>query len=188
MSISVYSFTICTSVDMHASFEFFNFSFCCSISSTCFCCVALLFLWCCVAFVFCMPSSSDLLWPPSAREHSADPSGKVCTLDLQCHPSPVPSCSTVPSHQGCTILAKMTLCYTLVDILLHLIVYCIYKDGHLYHWNIHDWLCSPTTLTQPSYPSYDHQVSLATIVAPVSFEMSWFRSRQLHGGAAMLTG
>lgn len=48
-----------------------------------FCFVALLFLWRCVAFVFCMPSSSDLLWPPSAREHSADPSGKVCTLDFQ---------------------------------------------------------------------------------------------------------
>lgn len=80
------------------------FFFCYSISSTCFCFVALLFLWRRIAFVFCMPSSSDLLWPPSAREHSADPSGKVCTLDLQWNPSPVSSCSTVLSHQGCTVL------------------------------------------------------------------------------------
>lgn len=26
--------------------------------------------------VFCMPAPSDLLWFPSAREHSADPPGK----------------------------------------------------------------------------------------------------------------
>lgn len=102
------------------------FLFSCSISSTCFLfCGFLLFLWRCVAFVFCMPSSSDLLWPPSAREHSADPSGKFCTLDLQCNPSPVSSCFTLLSHQGCTILAKITPL---------------------------DKLCSPTTLTQPSYP------------------------------------
>ena len=97
-NLSLCSATICNYVDTHASFEFFDFSFCCSVSSTCFGFVALLFLWRCVAFVFCMPSSSDLLWPPSAREHSADPSGKVCTLD--CNPSPVSSCSPVPESPG----------------------------------------------------------------------------------------
>lgn len=70
--------------------------------------VALLFLWRCVAFVFCMLSPSDLLWPPSAREHSADPSGKRCTLDSPCNPFPASPFFTVPDHQGCTILAKMT--------------------------------------------------------------------------------
>lgn len=89
-------------------------------------------LWLCSFFDAALPLSSacplhlicsDLIWPPSAREHSADPSGKVCTLDLQCNPSPVSSCPTVPSHQGCTIPAKMTLCYTLVDIFLHFFVY-----------------------------------------------------------------
>lgn len=73
-----------------------------------FCVVALLFLWCCVAFVFCMLSSSDLLWPPSAREHSADPSGKHCTLDSLCDPFPASPFFTLPGHKGCTILAKMT--------------------------------------------------------------------------------
>lgn len=34
-----------------------------------------------------------LIWPPSAREHSADPSGKVCTLDLKSNRSP-------PSHNS----------------------------------------------------------------------------------------
>lgn len=29
---------------------------------------------------------SALIWPPSAREHSAEPSGKVCTVDLLLNP------------------------------------------------------------------------------------------------------
>lgn len=59
-------------VDMHASFKWFLF--CCFIAS--------LFLWRHIASVFCMPSSSDLLWSPSAREHSPDPPGKFCTMYL----------------------------------------------------------------------------------------------------------
>lgn len=54
-------------------------------------------LWLCSFFDAALPLSSacplhliysDLTWPPSAREHSADPSGKVCTLDSQSNPSP----------------------------------------------------------------------------------------------------
>lgn len=72
-------------------------------------------LWLCSFFDAASPLSSacPLIWPPSAREHSADPSGKLCTLDVQCPPSPVSLCSTVPSHQGCTTLFKMACCAAL---------------------------------------------------------------------------
>lgn len=85
------SATICSYLDTHSLISLFVALF----HPHVFVSVALLFLWRCVAFVFCMSSPSDLLWPPSAREHSADPSGKVCTLASQ-QPVPASSRSTVP--------------------------------------------------------------------------------------------
>lgn len=75
--------TMCSSVDLHVCFESFKLSFCFISSRFCFCGFAL-------SFDAALPVSSACLlhvvWLPSAREHSADPSGKVCTLDLQSNP------------------------------------------------------------------------------------------------------
>lgn len=78
--------TICNSV--FACLLWFHFLLVVFISCLCF--VALLFLWCCIAVSSACPL--HLVWLPPAREHSADPAGKVHTLDFQSNPYLVKLC------------------------------------------------------------------------------------------------